>query len=276
MPPRRDQPECFPHGDFVPALAKSAPCRCGSRRTRRSSTKPDRAAANSSNCSSPFLLTALIGLEREIQGKSAGLRTQAIVGTSAALIVLISKYGFGDVLTVGTIVLDPSRVAAQVVSGIGFLGGRSDHHAAWCRARADHCRRDLGVRRDRHGGRLGPTAARRRGDGPSLRHHSRLRSPGPLVWRLTKRLSGTIRLTVTYQDERGVLRQILCACERHGWQVTSVVTERASGGAAAPPAPGDVAVAMTVSGRGVLRATGMLATVDGVSSVQQLDDDDTE
>ena len=62
-----------------------------------------------------FLLTALIGLEREIQGKSAGLRTQAIVGTSAALIVLISKYGFGDGLTVGTIVLDPSRVAAQVV-----------------------------------------------------------------------------------------------------------------------------------------------------------------
>lgn len=69
-----------------------------------------------------FLLTALIGLEREIQGKSAGLRTQTIVGTSAALIILISKYGFGDVLTVGTIVLDPSRVAAQIVSGIGFLG----------------------------------------------------------------------------------------------------------------------------------------------------------
>jgi putative Mg2+ transporter-C (MgtC) family protein len=90
-------------------------------------------------------------------------------------------------------------------------------------------------------------------------------------------LSGTIRLIVTYQDERGVPRQILSACERHGWQVTSVVTGSASGGAVAlSPAPGDVAVAMTVSGRGVLRATGMLATVDGVNSVQQLDDDDTE
>ena len=78
-------------------------------------------------------------------------------------------------------------------------------------------------------------------------------------------------------DERGVLRQILGACERHEWQVTSVVTERASGGAVATPAaPGDVAVAMTVSGTGILRATGVLATVDGVSSVQQLDDDDTE
>ena len=224
MPPRRDQPECFPHGDFVPALAKSAPCRCGSRRTRRSSTKPDRAAAKSSNCSSPFLLTALIGLEREIQGKSAGLRTQAIVGTSAALIVLISKYGFGDGLTVGTIVLDPSRVAAQVVSGIGFLGGRSDHHAAWCRARADHCRRDLGVRRDRHGGRLGPTAARRRGYGPSLRHHSRLRSPGVATDQTVERhdssdcdVSGRARRTAPDPQRMRTARMESCA-QRGCWR----------------------------------------------------------
>jgi putative Mg2+ transporter-C (MgtC) family protein len=69
-----------------------------------------------------FGLTALIGLERTIQGKVAGLRTQTIVGTSSALIMLISKYGFGDVLSAQTIELDPSRVAAQIVSGIGFLG----------------------------------------------------------------------------------------------------------------------------------------------------------
>src|SRR5271166_5106350 len=69
-----------------------------------------------------FGLTTLIGLERTIQGKVAGLRTQTIVGTSSALILLISKYGFGDVLSAQTIELDPSRVAAQIVSGIGFLG----------------------------------------------------------------------------------------------------------------------------------------------------------
>jgi putative Mg2+ transporter-C (MgtC) family protein len=69
---------------------------------------------------SVFGLTALIGLEREIQGKRAGLCTQAIVGTSAALILIISKYGFSDVINAGTIVLDPSRIAAQIVSGIGF------------------------------------------------------------------------------------------------------------------------------------------------------------
>ena len=51
-----------------------------------------------------FGLTAMIGLEREIQGKSAGLRTQTIVGTAAALILLISKYGFSDVVSPGTVI----------------------------------------------------------------------------------------------------------------------------------------------------------------------------
>jgi putative Mg2+ transporter-C (MgtC) family protein len=69
-----------------------------------------------------FLLSAAIGLEREIRKKSAGLRTYTVVGTTAALFLLISKYGFTNVLAPGTIVLDPSRVAAQIVTGIGFIG----------------------------------------------------------------------------------------------------------------------------------------------------------
>lgn len=81
-----------------------------------------RTADTSSSFSRAFGLTTLIGLERTIQGKGAGLRTQTIVGTSSALILLISNYGFGDVLAAGTIVLDPPRVAAQIVSRIGFLG----------------------------------------------------------------------------------------------------------------------------------------------------------
>jgi putative Mg2+ transporter-C (MgtC) family protein len=59
-----------------------------------------------------FGLTAIIGLERTVQGKVAGLRTQAIVGTSSGLILLVSKYGFADVLSPQNVVLDPSRVAA--------------------------------------------------------------------------------------------------------------------------------------------------------------------
>jgi putative Mg2+ transporter-C (MgtC) family protein len=69
-----------------------------------------------------LVLSALIGAEREMHQKSAGLRTNAIVGLAAALIMLVSKYGFADVLGPHSTV-DPSRVAAQIVSGIGFIGG---------------------------------------------------------------------------------------------------------------------------------------------------------
>ena len=69
-----------------------------------------------------FVLSALIGLEREVRHKSAGLRTYTVVGTTAALFLLISKYGFMDVLANDRVVLDPSRVAAQIVTGIGFIG----------------------------------------------------------------------------------------------------------------------------------------------------------
>ena len=71
---------------------------------------------------SAFLLSAAIGLERELKRKSAGLRTYTVVGTSAALFLLISKYGFNDVLAKELVVVDPSRVAAQIVTGIGFIG----------------------------------------------------------------------------------------------------------------------------------------------------------
>ena len=64
-----------------------------------------------------LFLSSLIGLERQARGKSAGLRTDAIVGMTSALLMVVSKYGFNDVLAA-----DPSRVAAQIVSGIGFLG----------------------------------------------------------------------------------------------------------------------------------------------------------
>jgi putative Mg2+ transporter-C (MgtC) family protein len=69
-----------------------------------------------------FLLSSLIGVEREWRQKSAGLRTHTLVGVGAALFVLVSKYGFSDVLG-SHVTLDPSRVAAQIVSGIGFIGG---------------------------------------------------------------------------------------------------------------------------------------------------------
>lgn len=63
----------------------------------------------------------LIGYERKNRLKEAGVRTHMIVALGSALIMIVSKYGFFDVVQQGVSV-DPSRVAAQIVSGIGFLG----------------------------------------------------------------------------------------------------------------------------------------------------------
>lgn len=67
-------------------------------------------------------LCGVIGLEREWRQKSAGMRTHTLVGVGAALIMVVSKYGFFDVIG-HDVTVDPSRVAAQIVSGIGFIGG---------------------------------------------------------------------------------------------------------------------------------------------------------
>lgn len=67
-------------------------------------------------------LGSVIGLERERKSWSAGLRTHMLVALGSALVMIVSAYGFSDVLGEDHVVLDPSRIAAQVVSGIGFLG----------------------------------------------------------------------------------------------------------------------------------------------------------
>ena len=68
------------------------------------------------------LCGAFIGYERNNRLKEAGIRTHLIVALAAALIMVVSKYGFGDVTTHPGIALDPSRIAAQIVTGVGFLG----------------------------------------------------------------------------------------------------------------------------------------------------------
>lgn len=68
------------------------------------------------------LCGGIIGYERKNRMKEAGIRTHFIVCLSSALIMIVSKYGFQDQIGISNISLDPSRIAAQVVSGIGFLG----------------------------------------------------------------------------------------------------------------------------------------------------------
>jgi putative Mg2+ transporter-C (MgtC) family protein len=67
---------------------------------------------------------AAIGMERELREREAGLRTHMLVSVGSALFTLISAYGFRDFLVHGGAVIraDPTRIAAQIVTGIGFLG----------------------------------------------------------------------------------------------------------------------------------------------------------
>jgi putative Mg2+ transporter-C (MgtC) family protein len=215
-----------------------------------------------------FGLTALIGLERELQGKSAGIRTQTIVGTAAALILLVSKYGFSDVLVAGTVEVDPSRVAAQIVSGIGFLGAgiiifrRGSVHGLTTAAA------------------IWESAAIGMAAGAGLlllaftvtgMHFLVVVGFMPLARRLSARLSGAIRLHLTYTEGRGVMSQLLQACERRQWQLTELTAD--SGGEPLGAAPGQSGVVLTLTGNGILNAPAVLAGIDGVTTIRQLDED---
>ena len=68
------------------------------------------------------ILGAVIGLDREYRAKEAGYRTHLLVSLGSALIMIVSQYGFQEIIKEDSVTLDPSRVAAQVVSGIGFIG----------------------------------------------------------------------------------------------------------------------------------------------------------
>ena len=211
-----------------------------------------------------FALTSLIGMEREIQGKSAGVRTQTIVGTAAALILLVSKYGFSDVLQNGLIVVDPSRVAAQIVSGIGFLGagiiifrrgsvhGLTTAAAVWESAA-------IGMAAGSGLLLLAVTV--------TAMHFMIIVGFMPLAKRLSARLSGSVTVHVIYEEGRGVMNSLLQACDRRQWQLTDLAADAAAEHVAA----GSAGVLLTLSGRGILTAPTVLAGIDGVTAIRQLE-----
>ena len=65
---------------------------------------------------------AAIGLERERKDWTAGMRTHMLVSVGSCLMMLVSSFGFFDTIHLDKVTLDPSRVAAQIISGIGFIG----------------------------------------------------------------------------------------------------------------------------------------------------------
>ena len=67
-------------------------------------------------------LGAVIGFEREYHAKEAGVRTHLLVALGSCLFMIISVYGFDFMLDQDHVSFDPSRIASQVVTGIGFIG----------------------------------------------------------------------------------------------------------------------------------------------------------
>jgi len=234
-----------------------------------------------------FVLSALVGLEREVRRKSAGLRTYTLVGVSAALFMLVSKYGFMDVLENGRVVVDPSRVAAQVVSGIGFIGGG-----------VIFMRRDI-VRGLTTAASVWLTAALGMACGAGLPVLAVATTIGhfvimfvfpKLLHYLPRERRTATRLRIAYQDGRGLLRTILIACGELRFAVDHVDVERDSATASGREDAEDLAdlehveieaaekgvvvLNMRVKGkRPVSHLIGRLTDIDGVVRVGSLDDD---
>jgi putative Mg2+ transporter-C (MgtC) family protein len=93
----------------------------------------------------------------------------------------------------------------------------------------------------------------------------------PLARRLSARLSGAIRLHIVYTEGQGVLTRLLQACERRQWQLTELTADPQ--GEPLGTAAGQSGVQLTLAGSGILNAPTVLAGIDGVTAIRQLDED---
>lgn len=245
-----------------------------------------------------WLLSALIGFEREFKQKAAGVRTYTVVGFGAALFMLVSKYGFTDVLVTSKVVLDPSRVAAQIVSGLGFIGGGI-----------------IFVKRDSVRGlttaaSIWLTAAIGAAAGAGLPvlaivstaiYFATILGLRPAARVLGRRFGTTLpTVQVDYLDGRGLLRDILGVVTDSGFLVADVATTRGqprpnaddddrrrgratvrgnsqliNSGDDQEVGPPSVQVRVRLDGRGDLGSLiSALATIEGILAVSSIDEDD--
>jgi putative Mg2+ transporter-C (MgtC) family protein len=220
-----------------------------------------------------LVLCMLIGVERELAAKSAGLRTHALVGVGSAAFMLISKYGFGDLLDLEHVALDPSRIAAQIVSGIGFIGGGL-----------------IFVRRDAVRGLttaatvwLAAAVGTAAGAGLPLLavagtvvHYLITRGFRPLSRMLSRSSSAPRPVHVTYVDGRGVLRSVLTLCTERGFAVAGMTVDREDAGDG-DGTPRSATVTLSLLGRIPLHPlTSELAEVPGVLGVRLTADEELE
>jgi putative Mg2+ transporter-C (MgtC) family protein len=193
-------------------------------------------------------LSSVIGVEREVGQKSAGLRTYSLVGVGAAAFMLVSTYGFNDVLGQAHNTLDPSRVAAQIVSGIGFIGGgiifvKRDTVRGLTTAAGVWVTAAVGMA---CGGDLPLVAV-----GTTLIYLLVAYGYPRLVAVLPRSRFAPSELRLVYLDGRGILREALAECARHGFSISDVSIEGATNGKNGH-GPREVTVELEVRGQGSL------------------------
>lgn len=215
-----------------------------------------------------FGLCAVIGLEREYQQKSAGLRTHVLVGLGAALFMLVSKYGFADMLGLRGVALDPSRVAAQIVSGIGFIGGglifvRRDAVRGLTTAASVWLAASVGAAAG--AGLLVPACT-------VTATYLVVAYVFPLVAKqLPHSPTKAVLLRISYLDGRGLLRDILRECTGAGFHVAGL---RMSGALPAEALPRQVGVLLELSGNGAPdELVPRLSGQEGITEVTLLEDE---
>jgi putative Mg2+ transporter-C (MgtC) family protein len=210
-------------------------------------------------------LTSLIGLEREWRHKPTGLRTHTLVGVGAALFVIVSKYGFSDVP--GTnVVLDPSRVAAQIVTGIGFIGGglifvRGDAVRGLTTAAIVWMTTAIGMACGAGLGLIALVA--------TAGHFLVVLGYPNLLAVLPRSRHVSYGLRVVYEDGRGIMRRILAESTRQGYAILQVDTHQLERHVRGAPA---IAVALELQGQPTIEPLAIaLSDLDGVFEVSTID-----
>jgi len=205
-----------------------------------------------------LLLSSAIGVEREFRRKPAGLRTVTLVGVGAAIAMMVSKYGFGD-MQGSHISLDPSRIAAQIVSGVGFLGAgiifvRRDSVSGLTTAAVVWVTAMIGMA-------VGAGMLAIASIATLVQFIVALGYPS-IVRHVPRSPWAPVPISVEYYDARGVLRDVLGELTSRGFSVSHLTVERKA------IDTGLVAVAMQVVGKGPSSDLAVaISALDGVVSV---------
>ena len=194
-----------------------------------------------------LVLSSAIGVEREVGQKAAGLRTYSLVGVGSAVFMLVSIYGFSDVLAQAHTALDPSRVAAQIVSGIGFIGGgiifvRRDTVRGLTTAAGVWVTAAVGMA---CGGNLPLVAV------ATTVIYFVVAYLYPYLLRVLPRSrNAPSQLRLVYLDGRGLLREALAQCARRGFSISDLAIKHETNGAQNGRHRREVTVELEVRGQG--------------------------